>query len=312
MAQTIKVATLAPEGSPWHAIVRDMAADWSKLSQGKIHTRIYAGGIAGDEPDMVRKMRIGQLQAALLTGAGLSEIAGEIQALQMPMLLSSDAELDYMLERMGPQLETLLQAKGFKVLHWGDAGWVRFFTQKPVVTPADLKPLKLFAWAGETAYMEAWKDAGYNPVSLPANEIHTGLQSGLINAFVAPPIAALAFQWFGLAKNMTDLRWAPLLGAAVITNQAWQEIPNEFKPGLAKSAAATAARFRDEIRGLSGNAVEVMKKHGLRVHPVPPEIALQWRDSARRGYPKIIGRVVPAKLFAEVEATRNEYHTARK
>src|SRR5262245_48093487 len=227
MAQTIKLATLAPEGSPWHAIVRDMAADWSKVTQGKIQTRIYAGGVAGDEPDMVRKMRVGQLQAALLTGAGLSEIAGEIQALQMPMMFSSDGEIDHMLERMGPQFETLLQARGFKVLHWGDAGWVRFFTQKPVVTPADLKPLKLFAWAGETAYMEAWKDAGYNPVSLPANEIHTGLQSGLINAFVAPPIAALAFQWFGLAKHMTDLRWAPLLGAAVMTNTAWQEIPNE-------------------------------------------------------------------------------------
>lgn len=311
-AQTIKLATLAPEGSPWHAIVRDLAADWSKATNGKIQTRIYPGGIAGDEPDMVRKLCVGQLQAALLTGAGLSEIAGEIQALQMPMMFASDAELDHMIERIGPRFETMLLAKGFKVLNWGDAGWVRFFTQKPVVSPDDLKPLKLFAWAGETAYMEAWKDAGYNPVSLPANEIHTGLQSGLINAFVAPPIAALAFQWFGLAKHMTDLRWAPLIGAAVITNSAWQEIPNEFKPLLVKSAAAASLRFRDDIRGLSGNAIEVMKKHGLTVHPVPREVALQWENSARRGYPKIIGRVVPANLFAEVERLRDEYRTARK
>jgi len=310
--QTIKLATLAPVGSPWHGIVRDMAADWTKVTNGKIQVRIYAGGIAGDEPDMVRKLRVGQLQAALLTGAGLSEITGAIQALQMPMMISSDAELDFLLERMAPKLETLLQARGFKALNWGDAGWVRFFTQTPVVTPDDLKPLKLFAWAGETAYLEAWKDAGFNPVLLPANEIHTGLQAGLINAFVAPPVAALAFQWFGLAKNMTDLRWAPLLGATVMTNAAFNEIPNEAKPLLVKSAANASQRFRNEIRGLSIDAVEVMKKHGLVVHPVPPAVALQWENRARSGYAKIIGRVVPPNMFAEVERLRGEYRAALK
>ncbi len=305
--QTIKLATLAPVGSPWHAIVRDMAADWTKVTNGKFQVRIYAGGIAGDEPDMVRKLRVGQLQAALLTGNGLSEIAPEIQALQMPMMLNSDAELDYALAQLGSQFETLLQAKGFKVLNWGDAGWVRFFTQKPVVTPDDLKPLKLFTWAGDAAYLEAWKDAGYNPVSLPANEIHTGLQSGLINAFVAPPIAALAFQWFGSAKHMTDLRWAPLIGAAVMTDKAWQDIPNEFKPLLVESAAAANLRFRDDIRGLSGNAIDVMKKHGLVVHPVPRAERLLWEKSARSSYSKLVGRVVPAHMVAEVERIRDRH-----
>jgi TRAP-type C4-dicarboxylate transport system substrate-binding protein len=121
----------------------------------------------------------------------------------------------------------------------------------------------------------------------------------------------LAFQWFGLAKNMTDLKWAPLIGAAVMTNAAWQEIPNDIKPLLVKSAANASLRFRDDIRGLSGNAVDVMKEHGLAVHAVPSDAVRQWEKSARVGYPKIIGRVVPPQIFAEVERARNEYRAAQ-
>jgi TRAP-type transport system periplasmic protein len=154
-AQTIKLGTLAPEGSPWHNILRDMAESWKTATGGTVQFRIYSGGVAGDEPDMVRKIRVGQLHAAALSGAGLSAIAPEIQALQMPMMLTSSEELDYVRDRLAPKLEAILEAKGFKVLNWGDAGWVQFFAQKPVVGPEDLKPMKLFVWAGETAYVEA-------------------------------------------------------------------------------------------------------------------------------------------------------------
>lgn len=310
--QAIKLATLAPEGSPWYNILRDMAEDWTRATGGKVHFRIYPGGVAGDEPDMVRKMRIGQLHAAVFSGVGLTEIVSEVQALQMPMMLGSYEELDYVRDRLAPNLEALLEAKGFKVLNWGEAGWVHFFAQKPVVRPEDLKPLRLFAWATDSAYVEAWKDAGYNPVSLPANEIHTGLQSGLINVFVAPPIAALSFQWFGLAKHMTDLRWAPLIGAMVISKSKWQEIPEQMKPILLKSAHDTGVRFRTETRGLGDGPVEVMKKHGLVVHHVPPEVVVQWERSARAGYAKIVGKVVPAQMVSEVERLRDEYRSSQK
>ena len=311
-AQTIKLGTLAPQGSPWYKILRDMAEAWKEATGGKIGFRIYPGGVAGDEPDMVRKMRVGQLHAAALTGAGLSKIAPEIQALQMPMMFRSDEELDYVRDRIAPTLEALLEAKGFKVLNWGDAGWVRFFTQRPVVHPDDLKPLRLFTWAGDTATVEAWKDAGYRPVPLAATEIHTALQSGLINAFVTTPVAALSFQWFGLAKHMTDIKWAPLVGATVITTRKWRTIPDDVKPLLLRAARDAGARLQRVIRKLGDEAVEVMKKHGLVVHHVPPEVAAQWERRARAGYAKIVGPVVPPKMVAEVERLRNEYRASRK
>ncbi len=310
-ARTIKLATLAPEGSPWYDIIRDMAETWEQASAGKISVRIYPGGVAGDEPDMVRKMRIGQLHAAAISGAGLPEIAPEVRALMMPMMLGSDEELDYVRQRIGPRLEAILEAKGFKVLTWGDAGWVHFFTRQPVVRPEDLKPLRLFVWAGDDAHVEAWKDAGYRPVPLAATEIHTALQSGLIDAFSTTPIAALSFQWFGQAKHMTDLKWAPLIGALVISTRTWRAIPDDLKPIFLEAAREAGARMRREIRKLGDEAVEVMKKHGLVVHQVPPAVAASWEKSARAGYASIVGRVVPAEMVAEVERLRNEYRASR-
>ena len=311
-ALTIKLGTLAPEGSPWYNIIRDMAQAWKEGTNGKIKVRIYPGGVAGDDPDMVRKMRIGQLHAAVLSAAGLYDIAPETQALQMPMMLASYEELDYVMDRLAPKFEAMLEAKGFKVLSWGDAGWVHFFAQKPVVRPEDLKPLRLFVWSGDTLYVEAWKDAGYRPVPLASTEIHSALQSGLINAFPATPIAALSFQWFGLAKHMTDLKWAPLIGATVISTRKWRRIPDDIKLLLVESAREAGARIRWETRKVGNEAVTVMKKHGLVVHHVPSDVVRDWERSARAGYPKIVGKVVPLALVAEVERLRNEYRASQK
>jgi TRAP-type C4-dicarboxylate transport system substrate-binding protein len=295
-AATLKLGTLAPKGSPWHKALEDLAAKWAKLSGGKVKLRIYPGGIAGDEPDMVRKMRIGQLHAAALTGAGLARIAQEVQALQMPMMFDSDAELDYVRGKLGAKLEGALLAKGVQVLNWVDAGWIYFFTQKPVVTPEDLKPLKLFSWVGDSAYVEAWRASGYNPVPLPATEIHTALSSGLINAVPTTPLAALANQWFGLAKNMTDMKWAPLVGATVISERAWSRVPKGDRAKLLEAARDMGAGLQPEIR-----------KHGLKVHAVPQAVKAEWVKGARQGYPRLVGKVVPKPIVDEVQRLRDAY-----
>ncbi|MDX1483713.1 MAG: TRAP transporter substrate-binding protein DctP [Alphaproteobacteria bacterium] len=311
LAATIKLGSLAPKGSPWHKALEDLAVEWAKLSAGKVRLRIYPGGVAGDEPDMVRKMRIGQLHAAALTGAGLARIAQEVQALQMPMMFRSDAELDHVRSRLMPKLNAALEAKGVHVLNWADAGWVYFFTQKPVVSPDDLKPLKLFAWVGETAHIGAWRAAGYNPVPLPATEIHTGLSSGLINAVPTTPIAALSYQWFGLAKHMTDVKWAPLVGATVITKRGWRRVPAALRDKLRDAAREMGRKLQPRIRKLDSEAITIMKKHGLKVHEVPPPVEDAWVEGARQGYARLIDKVVPGAMVAEVERLRDAYRAAQ-
>jgi TRAP-type C4-dicarboxylate transport system substrate-binding protein len=289
-------------------MVREMGDAWSRASGGKIQLRIYAGGATGDEPDTVRKIRIGQLHAGMFTAQGLTQIVPDVQALQMPLMLRSNDEVEYVKDRLTPKFDAAFETKGFKVLNWGEAGWVYFFTQKPVVRPEDLKPLRLFAWAGDDpSYIDAWKDAGYNPVPIPVTEILTGLQTGLINAFVAAPISALAFQWFGLAKNMTDLKWLPLVGATVVSLKTWQEIPHNFKPVLLDSARQASARYKLDVRKLNDDSIQVMKKHGLAVHPVPREAGVEWERRARAGYQRLVGKVLSAQTLADVERLRTEY-----
>lgn len=308
-AQTIKLGTVAPENSPWHLIARDMGDAWNKASGGKIQLRIYAGGAAGDEPDTVRKIRVGQLHAGMLTNQGLTQIVPDVQALHMPLLLHNDDELDYVKERILPRFDALFEAKGFKVVNWGEAGWVHFFAQKPVVAPDDLKPMRIFAWAGDdTSIVDAWKHAGYTAVAIPVTEILTGLQSGLINAFVAPPFTALAFQWFGLARHMTDLRWLPLSGATVVSRKTWEQIPEDLRPTFLYSARQASLRYQPEIRKLNGESVEVMKKYGLAVHHVPPALRAGWEQRARAGYRSL---AVSPQLVTDVEILRDEYRGQR-
>jgi TRAP-type C4-dicarboxylate transport system substrate-binding protein len=307
-AQVIKLGTIAPAGSPWLDAIHTMADEWKAATGGKIEFKIYPGGVVGDDPDMVRKMRIGQLQAAALSGTGLYDIAHEMQALQMPMMISSYEELDYVRDRMAPKLEAILESKGFKVLNWGDAGWVYFFSQTPLLRPADLKPMKLWVWAGYPAYVEAWKDAGYHPVELASTDILTGLQAGLINAFPAPPLLALANQWFGVAKNMSDVKWAPALGATVITLKAWNEIDPAVREKLLASSRDVGQRLSAQVRGLDQQAIDAMVKRGLVVHHIPPEGVAEFEQVARESaYPKLIGNVVPAGIVAEVQKLRDEF-----
>ena len=305
--ETLKLATIAPKDSPYYDILRDMVEEWRAASEDQIDIKIYAGNAVGDESDIVRKLRIGQFQIAAISGGGLPDILPELRALQMPMMFASDEERDYVFDRVHPSLEALALQRGFKVLAWSPTGWLYFFTQHPVVTPDDLRPLGVFAWAGKSGYIEAWKAAGFRPVALPVNEILTSLETGFLNAVAVPPIAALSFQWFGLANHMTDMKWAPLDGAIIMPLKNWQRIPSALQPRLLAAAQATGARLDRSIARLNDAAIEVMKRHGLIVHDVSPALRKEWERRARLGYALLIGDTVPTALYRQVEQLRGEY-----
>ena len=309
LAQTIKLGTLAPEGSVWYVAVRDLAEEWKRISNGAITVRIYPGGVAGDGNVMVQKMRVGQLQAAALTAGGLSSIAAEMKVFNTPMLIRSDEELDFVRTSLEPELEALAEAKGFKLLAWSDVGWLYLFSKTAVRNPDDARRLKMWTSAGDATWEAALKDAGYRPVALPPTEIHMGLQSGLIEALAAPPVMALSSQWFGVAKHMTDFRWAPLIGALVISAKAWEKFPAEIRPQLLEAARRITAKAQDEVRRFESEAIAAMQAYGLEVHAVSQEAAEIWEREIRDTYPKIIGRSIPADIYHEVTAQLESYRS---
>lgn len=305
--QVIKLGTLAPEGSIWHEVLRNMAEEWLDVSDGAIQTRIYPGGVAGDDSDMVRKMRINQLQAAALTGEGLANIALELGIFQIPMLIRTNEELDYVRDHLSGKLEKLVEEKGFKILYWSEVGWVYLFSREPVRQPSDLKPLKIWVWAGEMVWAESLKNLGYQPVALPATEIHAGLTSGLIDTVSMAPVAALTYQYFGIVDNMMAMKWAPLIAAVVITKSSWNKIPPELQPKIREAAIKAGKKAQHKIRTLEKSAIETMVEHGLKVNEITQEQEKAWRSEIVKTYPKLIGELVPEYIFEEAEAALEEY-----
>ncbi len=295
----VKMATLAPDGSTYHLILKEMADKWKTATQGRVTVRLYPGSVAGDDADVVRKMRLGSLNAGLLTSSGVSAVDPSVMALQVPMLYASYEEIDHVLSVYGPKLEAGLAAKGFVVLNWADAGWVRFFTKTPVRTPADLKPLKLFAWGNDTDALEIWKGAGFNPVPLPSTEISTALQTGLVSALPTTPTAAVLLQWYQHAKNLTDVKWALLLGATVVNKATWDKVSPEDQKALRAAAVQAGARLRAESRAAEQRDIAAMQKRGLNVVAVDANTEALWRAAAEAAYPKVRGKIVPEAAFDE-------------
>jgi TRAP-type C4-dicarboxylate transport system substrate-binding protein len=302
---TVKMATLAPNGSPWHEILKEMAIEWSQLSNGSVTLRIYPGGVAGDEGDMVRKMRIGQLHAAALTTSGLAKITPDVNALAIPLAIDSWETLNRVRDSLAPRLEQTLEEQGFVVLNWGDAGWVRFFVPESSPDVKTVRKAKLFTWAGDDKSIELWKKAGFNVVPLAATDILPGLQSGMINAYNSSTMLALASQWFPFTPYMIDLPWAPLVGATIINKSTWDKIPDDLKLQLKESAVSTSNRLQGEIRKLEEQALQEMVKRGLIVITPDDEQLEEWKKIIYETYPKIRGDYIPADLFDEALRVAN-------
>jgi len=304
----VKLGTLAPKGTSLHRAMLAMGEKWRKAPGGGAELVVYAGGEMGSEAAMVSRMRVGGLQAALLTVVGLAEIDPSVKALQeMPMMFRSLDEVDYVREKMAPELSRRFQEKGFVVLCWGDAGWVHFFSKQPLVHPADLKRMKIFSWAGDTNQEAVWKSGGFRPVPLDMNDVLPNLQTGLIDSIAIIPFQALAGQFFGPARHMLAIRWVPLAGGVVITQKAWDAFSPATQQAMLQAGREASEEIKAKSRRESEEAVEAMKKRGLIVQAATPELEAEWRKEVEQFYPKIRGRMVPADKFDEVQRLLKEY-----
>ncbi|HET9317179.1 MAG TPA: TRAP transporter substrate-binding protein DctP [Vicinamibacteria bacterium] len=304
---TLKLATLAPDGSSWSVILKEMAERWKTASGGRVLLRVYPGGVAGDEPDVVRKIRGGTLQAGLLTAVGLAEIDPSVHAMSVPLMYAGDDEANAVLDRLRPRLESAFESRGFVVLGWTDAGWVRFFTRTPAPTPDDLRRMKLFTWAGDPRVADVWRSAGFDAVPLPPTGILDALRTGRIDAVGSSPQVAVIARYHDHAPCMTDLPWQLVLGATVVDKAAWERVPADVRPALADAAAEAGRQLRLAVREGAARDVDAMKKRGLEVVAVPPAARALWQRLAQRLHSSLRGGIVPAAAFDEALAHRDEY-----
>ena len=308
----LRIGTLAPKNSLYHRQLMEVGEAWRTAQGAGAKYLVYPDGSQGGEADMVRRMRIGQLQGGLLSVVGLREIEPAIAALQnMPLMFKNWEEVDYVREKMRPGMEKKFLEKGFVVLAWGDAGWVRFFSKDAAVRPDDYKKMKFFAWGNELEQQEIMKNLGYTPVPLETGDILPAIQTGMINAVPSTPYFALASQVYNSAPNMLDLNWAPIVGALVITKKAWDDMTPEAQATVREAGAKAGTQISAKARQEVDEAVDAMKKRGLVVNKPNAEQMKEWNDLAERLYPKVRGKLVPAETFDEVVAHLKAYRASK-
>ena len=297
----LRVGTLAPKNSLYHRQLLELGEAWRAAQGGASKYVVYSDGSQGGEAEMARRMRIGQLQGALLSVVGLREIEPSISALQnLPLLFRSWEELDYVREKMRPAMEKKFLDKGFVVLGWGDAGWVRFFSKDAAVRPDDYKRMKFFAWGSEQEQQAIMKSLGYTPVPLETADILPSIQTGMINVVPSTPYFALASQVYSTAPHMLEINWAPIVGALVVTTKAWDAMTPVAQQAMRTAGEKAGLNMRLQARREVDEAVEAMKKRGLIVHKPNAAEMQEWNALAESLYPRIRGTMVPADTFDEV------------
>lgn len=296
-AQTLKCATLVPEGSIWDKAEREFASKVQAATGGRVKFQFYPGGTQGDEPEFVRKMRFNQLQAGLMSSSGLGDIDPSFYLFQIPLLFERDAEVEAVLAGMRAVLAEHLLEKGFVLVHWTHVGWLHIFSSKPLTSFDDFKRQKQFVWGNDGRLASWYQELGLQPVSVSGTEVLQGLQTGLIEALPATPLAALSLQWFRSAPHALEHRFAPLLGALVVTKGAWSKISEADRAAIAPLAAETERKLFTEVPVKEKEALEEMKKRGLTLAPERAEDRPKWLELGQAFQQRFRTHSVPPAIF---------------
>jgi TRAP-type C4-dicarboxylate transport system substrate-binding protein len=305
----VRLGTILPSGTGQHTLLQELGERWRQESGGAVKLVLYPDGRLGGEAEMVKKIRIKQLNAGLFSVTGLSDIDPSATGLQMmPLMFHSWAEVDYVREQISPLLEQRLRAKGFEVLFWADAGWVHFFSKDPATRPGEFKRMKMFAWAGDNAQIAIMQAVGYQPVPLEVGDILLGLNTNMITTVAMPPLVALAGRVNGPAPHMLDLNWVPMVGAAVVRSDVWEKIPPALRAKLHATADDVGVKIRARGRRESEESITAMRQHGLQVHA--PEVDREWQELAAELNRRVRGTIVPADIFDTVVHDVGEYRAS--
>ena len=304
---TLKVASVAPENTPYGEALNRMANEWRRVTNGEVELRIYHNGILGAEEDLIRKLRLNEIQGAVLTSFGLNQITPEILALSVPFYIRNEGELNYVLDRLKPDLEARIEEKGFRCIAWANAGWVKIFSRRPVFVPDDLKHQRTATDPTETRLLQAFKTMGYQLVPLTSMDIMMGLTSNMIDAAYGSSLVAAGLQIFTIANNMCTINIAPFMGGIVLNSRAWRQVPEQYRAELGRINRQIEQSMGASILQLEATALETMSRYGLTVNRLTPEQEQLWYDDINRAIPSLIGTTFDRDTLNRIDVLLREY-----
>jgi TRAP-type C4-dicarboxylate transport system substrate-binding protein len=311
-AKELRVATLAPDGSSWMKILGRGAQEIAKRTAGRVTYKYYAGGVQGDERDVVRKLKLGQLDGAVLTSVGLSMIDESIRVLELPNLFASVDELDHVRDKMWPYFEKKFAAKGFALGAPGDVGFIYFYTNNEVNKLDDLRKAKVWMWADDTIVRTMFKKLGINGVPLGVPDVLSSLQTGRINACYSSPLAAVALQWYTKVKYVTSLPMSYAIGASVTRAATLGELTPADRTEIDKVMRIAGSKLRKTVRQDNDRATAAIQKSGVRTVQTSPEMVKAFDGAASQVWTELTGKMFSREELQMVLKHRDEYRQQHK
>ncbi len=308
----IKIASLAPEGSSWMLLFHGWGKALEEHSAGKIKVKFYAGGVAGDERDAVRKMRLGQINGAAVTAIGLGLIQSEVRVLELPMLIKTYDELDYVRSHLDADIRKKFDDKGYVLLSWGDVGPIHIFSNIPIKDKSDLTQTKLWAWVDDPLVRALFNELGANGVPLGVPDVLPSLQTGLINACYGSPLSMVALQWFTKVKYMTSLQISESIGALVMTKRDFDKLEPPLQQLMTDESKALQDKLLKSIRAENEKALTSLKQSGIQVIESPKQMVSDFEAKALSLRAKLEPSVYTHDFRMSVEKLLADYRAGKR
>ncbi|MBN2145389.1 MAG: TRAP transporter substrate-binding protein DctP [Candidatus Aureabacteria bacterium] len=310
-ATIIKFASLAPEGTTWMKVMNEWDQDIRQKTSGNLSFRFYPGGVAGDEKDVIRKIRIGQLHAGGFTGVGFGEIAPEVRLLDAPFLFNSIDEVDHIYDVFDKEWKEAFEKNNYVLLGWAEVGFVYLFTKKSINNLTDMKGMKMWLWEGDPIAEAAYKAMDISPVPLSIADVTTSLQTGLIEGVYSSPMAAIALQWSTRTKFMFNVHLANSAGCVLIYKPYFDKMPKEYQTLLLETGRKYLGNLTQLSRKENVSAIESMKQNGVTV-TTPTANSEDYQSIGIKARQMLVDKLYSSALLNRVEKSLEEYRFRKK
>lgn len=297
---TLRIASLAPRGSPWDRAFRAWGNTLSQQTNGRLRLHFYVGGAQGDERDYIRKMESGQLDGAAVTTTGLGQIVRPVLVLSAPGLFTEYAKIDRVRRSMDSEFKAQFEEAGYSFMGWGDVGRARFFSNRPIRSPSDLRQTRPWARPDDPIVNQLYSTIGVSPQRVGVNELLPGLQTGRIDAFPAPALAAVSLQWFQHATHITEQANSVVIGATIIKKERVDALPEDLRAALIETAGRAHSALSRSIRRADDRAYDAIVARNVTAVDLSANEA-EWNQVTQQTRQRLAGRLYPADLLRRVE-----------
>ena len=309
---TVKFASIAPEGSTWMNIMKEYDAAIRKESNGRLGFRMYPSGVQGDEKTVIRKIGVGQLQAAGFTGVGMGEISSKVRILDTPFLIRSSAEADNLYQAFDKEFEQAFEANGYILLGWAEVGFVYVFSNSEIKKPDDIKELKMWVWDGDPVAETAFRALDLKPIPLSFDNVRTSLQTGLINAFYTTPYAAIALQWYTQAKYMVDFPLTCSAGDVLVSKKYFETMPKDLQDILMSNGRIYMKKLTEAGRLDNKNSLTELKKRGIIFTKANENETQYYIKAGMRARQMLSGKMYDEDFMKRVEKAAEDFRQSEK